>query len=339
MKSFYLSSLLFALSLQCVAQNFPFVLTVSTADYTDLPSTPDVINLSQGAAWDDPTDWELPIGFTFDYLDDSYSALSFRGIFGYGCDLYFGAYGDGSVRNTISPYTHDLADIEAINFGNGATDDAVVSYQLVGPPGSRILKLEWKNCAYLNMAETTQARVSLQMWLYEGSNAIEFRYGPLVNPAEEYLTEFPGGFATSFALHFSSQTYEAQAVWALTGDPAAPTVNSYTSVIDWTVGTLLSASPAEGTIYHFDKIVGVEENGAPVNTNLYPTQTKDNLTINNNGSDMLIMSVYDGQGKLVHQQRIAPGTSNVDCSSFAGGIYYARLSDGVRSKTHKFIKE
>ena len=60
---------------------------------------------------------------------------------------------------------------------DGMTDSlSPVSYQLGGVPGSRILKVEWKNAGFhMDIAADNKSVdfVNLQIWLYEESNDIE----------------------------------------------------------------------------------------------------------------------------------------------------------------------
>ena len=77
-------------------------------------------------------------------------------------------------NNTLAPWYDDLTMKEAGTNGAGS-----VIYQVLGTPGNRALVVQWTNVSsYLNEAGGQPRQITFQLRLYEGTNAIEFQYGP-----------------------------------------------------------------------------------------------------------------------------------------------------------------
>ena len=76
----------------------------------------------------------------------------------------------------IIAHGSDLVDRDTS--GNGSSSP--ISYTLSGTAPSRIFKLEWKNAGFFNPIDNATSYddfINLQLWLHEGSDAIEVRFG------------------------------------------------------------------------------------------------------------------------------------------------------------------
>lgn len=72
---------------------------------------------------------------------------------------------NGTVNNIIAAYSGDLT-----STGNA------MSFQTSGSPGSQICKIQWTNTTEFTSTQVPDL-ASFQIWLYEGTNVIEIRYG------------------------------------------------------------------------------------------------------------------------------------------------------------------
>ena len=152
--------------------------------YADLDSATSVNN---NQLWDDPS-YIVPIGFNFQFYDkmitDVYFGIGLGGLLTDTFDLNFGA---NYVMPAFETDLIDRGDIIGIS-------KSPISYKVDGTVGTRIFKLEFKNAGFYDEEDslsTLNDSVSFQFWLYEGTNDIEFHYGPsaLTYPLINYFGE------------------------------------------------------------------------------------------------------------------------------------------------------
>jgi len=208
--------------------SFTYTLTTLSEPYNDLTGA---ISLNNGEIWDDPT-YVVPIGFPFELNGNVIASLQFQGV---------GAFLSSPTSNpdivtAVFPFEMDLIDRGDIL----GESQSPLSYIVEGPAGSRILKLEWNNAgSYEEFFNGTQNMyINLQLWLYEGSNKIEFRFGDsfIDDPALFYggggtfmgLTDYDENAELLYNAHFFSGTVDMPELSAsdvtIEGTPANGTV-------------------------------------------------------------------------------------------------------------------
>ena len=218
---------------------FNYNLSVLNEPYADLTGSTSINN---GEIWDDPT-YVFEIGFDFVLNGNTINYLEFDGL---------GAFmrsetADPDVDTYIFPFEIDLIDRGALT---GASLSPI-SYTVEGTPGNRIMKLEMRNAGSWPesfILQTQEMYVNFQMWLYEGSNVIEFRYG------ENFINNPPIFFADGGAYcGLADYNFVDDIVinpHFIVGDPAAPQL----SVSDIT----LEDVPANGVVYRLTPIAPIE---------------------------------------------------------------------------------
>jgi hypothetical protein len=147
---------------------FNYTLSVVNEPYADITGGASINN---GEAWDDPT-YFFEIGFDFELNGNTINFLEFDGLGGF----LRSETANPDVDAYLFPFETDLID-RGYNTG---ISESPISYTVEGDPGSRIMKLEMKNVgSYDEYAENGDPAMymNFQMWLYEGSNIIEFRFG------------------------------------------------------------------------------------------------------------------------------------------------------------------
>lgn len=156
MKNYTTILLFFALCSVHITAQSDFQLTTTQVDYQSLEN-PMMINSGN---WEDEV-FTLPIDFTFEYLGQSFDKLYIQ---------------DGQIsfdnENLLIPF--GKTDLEDKGIGT-LKSLSPISYQYEMVKAQTILKIEFKNVGFYNGNKTDFA--NFQVWLYEGSNMIEFHYG------------------------------------------------------------------------------------------------------------------------------------------------------------------
>lgn len=95
------------------------------------------------------------------------------------------------------------------------------------------------------------------------------------------------------------------------------------------------------TVYiaEFAEGVGIEENAANEEINVYPNPTKGSVTIHHGNVNGNIL-VYDVYGKLIKKQELESEQTEMNLSDCADGLYLLHIvSNGTLMKTMKVVKE
>jgi hypothetical protein len=325
----YLLFLAAFFALSAGAQEFPYEFTVLTESYTDLEGS---TSLNNGQVWDDP-EYIVPIGFEFNYFGNVSSTLFMTNL---GAGFYFPINND--FANIFFPYSSDIID------AGYAIDESMspISYLLEGEPGSRIFKMEWNNCGfYYEVADLGVANniVNLQMWLYEGSNDIDVRFGPNSIKSDGLVHD---GFLTSLFAEEVGMTQETlTSVFALQGDPQAPTVFASTDINELFSQTFLEEDPTNGTVYHFGStFVSVEDDAdAKENWMVWPSIVTENINIQTDTHAPVSLYVHNLAGQQVAQQTLTGNLNQVSLSHLTAGIYLVRLQQNNIVQTYKIVKQ
>ncbi|HEX8561345.1 MAG TPA: T9SS type A sorting domain-containing protein [Flavobacterium sp.] len=286
------------------AQNYNFV--NSTAPYANLTAAN---SLNNGEAWDDP-EYPLLLPFSFMFNGTFTNMLLIN-------DSYITVADNPSMLQVISPLSADLVD-RGVIFED--TSLSPLSYKIEGSPGSRIVKIEFNNCGAFNDNNLTMF-VNFQVWLYETSNIIEFRYGPssVPTPAIFYDGE-SGGLIGLTDVDFDSE--ELTNTLFLIGSPAAPTTA--------TVPAFITGTPANGTLYRFIPTNLALDQHSKNTVQLYPNPANEVLNI---GGDYNAASyqIYDSTGKLI-SNGVINAESTIDVSQLQTGMYFIKLDSAAAVK-------
>ncbi len=317
------------------AQTFPYFLEFETDTYADIEEATELTSV--GDLWDDPS-YTIPLGFDFDFFGGTYSEIQITGL---GSWLVFeDPYTNDSVE-LLLPYFDDLADIENVNSANQST----ISYVSEGAIGSQILKIQWKDCGFyeeVSTAGTANNIVSFQIWLYEGSNNIEFRYGPSTLPNAATIHDY-GSPVIGIIENLSNNVDTFDAFWHLTGNATNPTViSSDISVLNTYSIPGLDSDPAEGQVYRFATVpTSIKTPAQSLELNVYPTVITDEFFVEVSAevlNDKTQISVINNLGQEVYNSTITNVKERLDASNFPAGIYYVRINNENGIGTKKIIK-
>lgn len=303
-------------------ENTFYTFSQQSSPYTALSSPTPLTT----ATWDDdiPT---VTLPFPFQVFGLMASQLVFDGL---GGEILVVNSITQDTLPLIGPYAMDLCD-RGYNTG---TMLSPISYKTEGNAGSRIFKLEWKEAGSFDEVDslaTTDAvmHISLQMWLYEGSNRIEFRYGAsnIPNPALFYGGD-DGAIVGLAAINQAGNLLLAE---LLSGAASAPQLQS---------GGLpqpLTGTPAPNSVYRFNppgSSTGLFELGLSQQLIAYPNPTQDGIwvrTLRNTGAAQslgLKACILDFQGRSVVDFEIQSSTSSaqwVDLGRLTSGVYLLKV--------------
>ncbi len=231
--------------------SFNYDFTTSVDPYADLVGATSINN---GEIWDQPT-YTVFMDFPFELNGHAVTSFHFNGS-GSSLASYIQV---PFVVAEIFPFESDLIDRGAL----GSASLSPISYSTEGQPGSRIQKIEFNNAgSYFEMDElgTLDMYVNFQCWLYEGSNNIEFHFGPssIPNPLVFYgggngpecgLTdydEFDNLFTNGhFLMGSASNPFLSEDLSFINGTPASGTVYRFTYIAPVT----LMVTGEEGTSF------------------------------------------------------------------------------------------
>lgn len=323
---------LFLASILCggaFAQDPYFELFVLSSDYVALSNS---TSLTQGIPYDDP-EYEVNIGFEFDYLGNTFSNIIFGGYDSYGCELLFYSEGFTPPFHQISPYMMDIIDGQLDNNGKADSD---IRYITEGEPGSRIFKLEWSNVAFYNEGSPYAMRMNLQVWLYEQDNAIEFHYGPRTTLDHSVITDYVG-VPVTFMRNFNLDTFTWEDGFMLTGDPANPSWMNMNDGAALGTNQHLTETPPNGMVYRFfPLLVGVEETSEKT-VSIYPNPATDFLQVNRNTEEAALVTIHNSLGQIVWSNSMTGSVNKIDLNGFSAGAYILQVENKNSFVTERFI--
>jgi hypothetical protein len=301
-----------------------YTFEVENIPYQDLTGS---TSLNNGVVWDDPG-FTIPLGFSFNIATYTFNTI-------YILEWSIGGVVssdpvDGNIIPIFSPIAQDIIDL---GFSSGISQSNI-SYKTEGVAGSRILKLEWNNVGFFN--DSTEADfMNLQLWLYEGSNTIEYRYGAssINNPTESFEDET--GPLVSLGTSYNSSTgIMADNGYFLSESPTNPTIITLTAGEPVIISALQGMMPS-GTVYRFIQQPLAIPDFTQFDFAVYPNPTSGTLNLESN-EDHSQVSIFNNLGQLVKQ--FEKVSNSLDVSELESGIYFIQIRNSEGIGTKKFSK-
>ncbi len=332
MKSRCLSIFFVALSwMNAHAQLYSTYTTQTNQAYTPLTSSTD---MTGGQPWV-AVDFSVPMPFPFSFNRRPVSAFNFLN------SRYsqpFIAASDNPLDSLFAFLPMDCVLWDRANHDSVATTGvSPIRYQTTGTAPSRIFKVEFFNAGLYEDEYNTDS-INFQVWFYEGTHAVEFRYGPRqLNPQflYDYFDPGPGpviGFANGIDTAFNSAF-----LYHLVGSPGAPTLDSFDTQNFPT--SVLSSFPPVGTVYRFTpstSSAGIDLAGAVARAfKLYPSVASEFIHIEWAGATGESYEIITATGQGVAGGKLGRGTQRVSVAHLPAGTYYLRLAAGA----HFFVKQ
>ncbi|MDZ4822968.1 MAG: T9SS type A sorting domain-containing protein [Flavobacteriales bacterium] len=319
-----------AIPVSLMAQELPYTFQAWNETYTELANP---IMLEENQPWDDPQ-LIIDFGFDFEMMGETFDSIYFNdpGV------ILFPVI-DESDLNLLTPYN---ADIISAGFGQD-TSLSSISYEVVGNPGSRICKIQWKDVAFYYEYEGTGTynnQTNFQVWFYETTNDFEFRYGHNTIKEGEIIHDY-GVPILVVSKNFNLQSGVWEGLWMVVGDPANPEVIIFDDPnFEISEEQLLTGEPPAGQVYHFDTgIVGVNEHVKTSSFQLYPTIAQEFIHISFNSGEKGLMKIFDAMGNEVQSKIISNGIERTNVSHLASGPYVVSITADSEVITRKFIRQ
>lgn len=326
------------------AQNmYPYSFSKSSGTYQNLVGS---TNLTAGFVWDDTT-FTIPIGFNFKWALDNRNITSItvdvNGTL-YAPDDVNSQFGFPIPMKMMMAYQTDLIDRGA-NLSTAAMSP--ISYLTTGTAPNRICKIEYRNCGFSSDI-TGLDSTNFQIWLYEGSNIIEYRYGPQY--VADMFTSFDGENGPWINLIYESsvdiinQTLMLDACTYVAGSsstavaiyPSAP-IDLFSGPSDWAFIDL----PDNGQIFRWSPYANtnsVNNINAFDATKVYPTPLNHSLFIEH-PSNLQSIRLNDLNGRVLLQEDIRGNKAELNTKSLSNGVYFLTITDAKgNKKTMKVVK-
>ena len=316
---------LFSLTSISTAQTFPYEFTVLSEPYFDL-SQP--VSISNQDVWDDPfyitsTGAEMRI---FDVLTNT------LGILQPGCQIINLNEANPDSVQLLLPYMADIMN------ANDSMAVSPISYQLEGPPGNAIFKLEWKNVGFYgewNAAYTFFNTTNFQVWMYQNSGVIEFRYGPNTIKSGSLIHYFNTGPLVLLGKNVAFDGSGWQGLWAVGGDPQNPAITSIPTGEQPIPSQCLLGEPESGTVYRFAPVpIANEEHHSFIDLHAWPSPTQQWLNIAIKPSAKYC--IYDIAGRLMTERIAVDSLERLDVSLWPAGQYCIAAEN---AEPLRFIKQ
>ena len=308
-------------------QSQGYNLNVTTNAYNSLAGS---TSLNNATVWDNPA-FTFPIGFNFKLYNTVFN------------NGYINPNGDGGIVTavpnatntmpTLIPFSTDILDRGFLS----GTSLSNISYKLDGSSGNRILKIEWNNVGFfgdLNVNGTSTDFANFQVWLYETTNVVEFRFGPsnITNPSVSFEGDTGPGVALFPLVNFN--TGEITSGIILSGNPSAPIVNNTN------VPLSLDAIPSNGITYRFSPTpLSINEFEKKGSIALYPNPAEDYLYVENKNINVIIedITILDTTGKVVKRKTFS--YEKIETNDLNSGLYFIEFRTNLGLITKKFIKK
>ncbi|MFN3530703.1 MAG: T9SS type A sorting domain-containing protein [Bacteroidia bacterium] len=294
------------------AANLAYQFNLSTAPFEFLTGA---TNLTGNMVWDDPT---IPINLPFSF---SVMGMNFNQIIL-----------DGLGGTLMSENMTTMEEIILAPFGADIIDRGYdvntplspISLKIEGTAPNRIAKLEWKEVGsfdeYITTGGTLAMYISFQMWLYEGSNVIEYRFG--ANTITNPILFYEGETGAYIGMAYLSNTSNTSNL--LNGPAANPSLSTMENAI---VGT-----PPAATVYRFTPATSsVAEKALAHELKMYPNPANHLIHFQYNGEQNSKLSIRNMSGQLVKEIALYPGSQSADISELAAGVYLVQLEGHVGS--------
>jgi len=299
------------------SKSFNYTLTTTTNTYTNLTGA---TSLNNGMVWDDPS-YTVQLPFNIIINNNSINEFEIAGVGG----AIIGFTSQPDIFEVLMPFETDLIDR---GYDDG-TSLSPISYVIEGVTGSRIFKMEWQNAGSYSEGDPYNMYVNFQIWLYEGTNVIEYHYGPnMIDDPDTFYDYETGAWISVCSWDDNSGAFNN--MHFLTGLATAPTLSSAEAYI--------SGTPANGTVYCFTPVATKMANNSENNEiQIFPNPASDYIKINN-CQHLSTLTIKDVTGSVLKTMSISQNNSTIDIKSLPKGHYFVSVSNASGLLTKAFIK-
>ncbi|WP_317899211.1 T9SS type A sorting domain-containing protein [Aurantibacillus circumpalustris] len=278
------------------------------------------VSVSNGLMWDD-SNFPITMGFNFKLYGASGNIINFA-------EGSFATFDNPtlSVLTLATPMFEDLCDRAFLPATSNEGDSggiSDISYSVTGTVGNKICMIQVKDAGFyeeIAAYDTSESYVNFQLWLYEGTNDIEIRFGDvnIQNPQDNLLN--PAGFHCGLAEQVDLNTAVNVSANVLNGPASNPAmVGLGTTLAEVVTGTVQS-----GRVYKFSRVnpnlVGISNVNFSEQMSFFPNPASTKLYCNTPADLMKEVEIYfySLDGKLVSEKKLE---SEIDISEIGKGVY------------------
>ncbi len=300
----------------------PYYLWDDATTYSDLSAGTDINGTT---VWDNFDLFTVPIGFDFEFMDQTFTSLEFEAT-------------GRIVFDAAHYYFADMFVVNGLQDKGVATSMSTLSYEVTGSPGTQIFKLQIKNATF---AGDLTATIDLQIWLYEEFSRLELRMGPNTIPSP--AGAFGGGTNGPYSgIHHLSTFTPITYVYGLFayGDENNPEDSLVSGTGISSFGIILNDCPAEGKVYVYGDAASMANiiQNEGVSFQLYPNPVENKLTISGVNPESTA-KIVDMGGRLIMEFTFDSIEKEIDLSNLSEGVYQIKIEkDGVIEQS-KFVKQ
>ena len=217
---------------------------------------------------------------------------------------------------------------------NATTSVSPIGYKVDGSAGNRIFKMQFKNAGSSverNFYSGNTYYLNVQIWLYEGSNVIEYRIGDHNLSTYNYPNDEP---YTNFG--FGGEPSSGSFVCMLYNDAQNPLMGEYTDSSQVTLDNYgFTGYPANGTVLRFSPAANAGINDNLFDTvKVYPNPTADFLFFDRL-TEIKQYTIYNISGKIVKKGKISEEYNKINVSEIPAAVYLLQIDQS----TYKFVKK
>lgn len=287
-------------------------LSISTGTYTNLMEP---ISITNGLVWDDPVE-EITLPFSFQILNKTVNSLFLNGL-------------GGIISNVLESDSVYYIIANSADFIDRGYDNEVsvssINHKTEGNIGSRIFKIEWLNAGSYDEGDPYTMFLNMQIWLYEGSNIIEWHYGP--SSIIDSVLFYDGGTGPMMGIGIDNNDVPLQ-IHIIGGTALNPSLTPFLISME--------GNPSNGMIYRLNP-GSTSINNNTLAVTIYPNPVQNILNIETKQNNATV-SIYDYTGKLILSEMISE-TGAIDVSNITAGIYMVKIENGGIASTQKFVKQ
>ena len=272
--------------------------------------------------WNDFDVFNVPIGFTFDFMDAAFTSFDFEAT--------------GRVIFDASHYYFaDMMVVNGLQDKGAGTSLSPISYEVTGSPGTQIFKLEISNATF---SGDLTATVDFQIWIYEELSRIELHSGPNNIPVP--VGAFSGTGPSSGVFHVTNWAPLTYAYGLMAyGDPVTPEDTIFSGTGINTFDIYVDGWPAEDEMYIYSDSSAFMELEKTENQSLkiWPNPAGEFLFVDGVESGTEI-ELYDLSGVLKFREILGPDL-HMDIANLAQGAYLVKVMAENNCMTEIFVKE
>ena len=309
-----------------------YALSTAVNTYQELTNP---IPLTPGNTWD--TNDILPLNFNFNFTVGSeiYTTLDVLA----GGGIKFPNLDTRQLSVFHTPFGGFLLN------GHGPNGDiAKIGYEITGPVGGQVLKIQWENAGFCQWYTKSDPNdfVNFQIWLYEKSNCMQIHFGnSSTNPGTYgYPIETDNIFGPSVKLHFNS----CNDVFGLEGNADSPSCSFLNLCVP--NYNFLDNTPSNGITFIICPDLSLDLQPVEINEiSISPNPASDYIEIKNIGATCKIQNVIitDITGKTIFKSNVdfnSGSSIKISLHELNNGIYFLIINRNQKgSVTKKFVKK